>query len=70
MASRAKDDLGEAEVQKNVDEELEQGFRGEKVDPRPNSDYSLQSGPDSPSAHEQLQDAREAQIKDAKESTR
>lgn len=31
----------------------EQGYLGQKVDPRPDSDYSLESGPDSPSAREQ-----------------
>jgi len=35
-------------VQKAVDEETEQGFRGIKVDPLPNSAYSLESGPESP----------------------
>lgn len=44
------DDAGAEEVQKAVDEEQEQGFVGEKVDPRPNSDHSLESGPDSPPA--------------------
>ena len=38
------------QVQEAVDVETEQGYRGVKVDPRPNSDYSLESGPDSPSA--------------------
>lgn len=48
MTDKKQDDFGQAEVQKNVDAEQEQGFRGNKVDPRPNSDYSLESGPDSP----------------------
>jgi hypothetical protein len=52
MAPRKNDDLGEAEVQKNVDAEHDQGYVGVKVDPRPNSAYSLESGPDSPSAVE------------------
>jgi hypothetical protein len=42
------DDLGQAEVQKTVDHEEEQGFRGVKVDPRSDLDYSVQTGPDSP----------------------
>lgn len=44
-ASAAKGD-----VQAKADKETEQGFVGTKVDPRPNSAYSLESGPDSPSA--------------------
>lgn len=40
---------------------VEQGYRGVKADPRPNSDYSLESGPDSPSAAEQRADALRAQ---------
>lgn len=47
---------GEAEakgdVQAQVDAEQERGYFGTKVDPRPNSDYSLESGPDAPSAVE------------------
>ena len=49
MASQKKEaDAGQAEVQKKVDKGEEQGFLGRKVDPRPNSDYSLESGPDAP----------------------
>jgi len=33
---------GVAEVQKRVDEELEQGFRGIEVDPTPNENYTVQ----------------------------
>lgn len=44
------------EAQKATDRAEEQGFLGTKVDPRPNSDYSLESGPDSPSAREQRRD--------------
>jgi hypothetical protein len=40
-----------ADPQKVADKEQEQGFRGLKVDPLPNSAYSLESGPDSPDAH-------------------
>lgn len=46
-AEAAKGDVAE-----KVAEEQEQGFRGSKVDPRPDSEYSLESGPDSPSAVE------------------
>ena len=37
----SKDDGGAAEVQKNVDAENEQGFRGERVDPTPLENYTL-----------------------------
>lgn len=36
------------EIQKAVDEAEKQGFYGVKADPRPNSEYSLESGPESP----------------------
>ncbi len=60
MAAAKKDDLGQAEAQKIADTETEQGFRGQKVDPLPNSEYSLESGPDSPSAAEQAEALAEA----------
>lgn len=49
-----KDDGSKAagDVQKQVDAETEQGFLGEKIDPRDNADYALTSGPDSPPAVE------------------
>lgn len=37
-----------AEVQDAVDQETEQGFRGVKVDEHDDLEYSVQSGPDSP----------------------
>lgn len=43
----------EAEVQDRVDAETDQGFRGTAVDPIPNEEYSLESGPDSPTAADQ-----------------
>jgi hypothetical protein len=46
-AKQAKGD-----VEQKVAKDQEQGFHGTKVDPRPNSDYSLESGPDSPPAVE------------------
>lgn len=36
-----KKDAGKAEVQDNVDEETEHGFRGTKVDPTPDAAYSV-----------------------------
>lgn len=52
MATARKDDAGQADVQKQQDKAEEKGFLGQKVDPRPNSDYSLESGPDAPPVHE------------------
>jgi hypothetical protein len=43
-------DAGQAEAQKLVDQETERGYVGAKVDPVPDEEYSLQSGPDSPTA--------------------
>jgi hypothetical protein len=48
-ASKAAADV-QAAVAKQVDREQEQGYRGRKVDPLPNSAYSLESGPDAPSS--------------------
>lgn len=50
--AKKKDDLGQAEVQQAYDKATKQGFFGLEVDQRPNSEYSLASGPDSPAAHE------------------
>ena len=40
------------DVEEQVQEETDQGFLGTKVDPRPNEDYTLTTGPDAPPAHE------------------
>lgn len=48
------EDHGQEEVQEKVDHIEDTGVLGEKVDPRPDSDYSLKSGPDSPSAAEDI----------------
>ena len=40
------------DVHERMEEANRQGFFGVKVDPRPNSDYSLESGPDSPPTHD------------------
>lgn len=48
--SKSTESAAKGDVQEKADKEHEQGFVGTKVDPRPNSDYSLESGPDSPSA--------------------
>lgn len=46
--TKTKDDAGVHDVEKQADVEREQGFRGVKVDPIPNEEYSLESGPDGP----------------------
>lgn len=46
-------DVGQAEVQKAVDQGEDQGYLGVKVDPLPNTAYSLESGPDAPTIVEQ-----------------
>lgn len=51
-------DKANAEVQSQVDADLERGYRGSVPDERPNSDYSLQSGPDAPELVEQYREAR------------
>jgi hypothetical protein len=48
--AKSEDDHGQAEVQETVDHVEDTGVLGEKVDPRPDSEYSLKSGPESPSA--------------------
>jgi hypothetical protein len=56
MADKKADkqgDAGEAEAQKLADTATDQGFLGRQVDPISNSEYSLQSGPDSPTINEQ-----------------
>lgn len=42
--SSAGDDAGQAEVQARFDKEQEQGYVGRKVDPLPNTAYSLEGG--------------------------
>lgn len=48
MSDTKKQDAGQAETQKLIDKAEEKGYIGETPDPRPNSAYSLESGPDSP----------------------
>lgn len=47
-----------AEVQEKVNADLERGYRGSVPDERPNSDYSLESGPDAPELVDQYREAR------------
>lgn len=41
-------DFGAGEVTQAFEQAQDQGFFGSKVDPLPNSDHSLESGPDAP----------------------
>lgn len=41
-------DEGQAQVDKAVAKEVEQGYHGVRVDPIPNEAYTLTTGPDSP----------------------
>lgn len=41
MAEKKSGDLGQAEVQKRMDEATEQGFIGVEADPTPNENYSV-----------------------------
>lgn len=50
-AHRKEADAAKGDVEEQIDEESAKGFYGEKVDPRPDSDYTLESGPDSPPNH-------------------
>jgi hypothetical protein len=42
----------------------DEGYIGQKVDPRPNEDYSLEGGPDSPSAAEVNADVAQQRAED------
>lgn len=46
--SKTVSDGGAGQVQDAADEQTDQGYIGQKVDPLPNSAHSLESGPDSP----------------------
>ncbi len=50
----SKDDAGQAEVQARSDEAEEKGYLGVAPPGPPNEAFSLESGPESPSAAEQL----------------
>lgn len=56
-AKRAANELDKAHKA-----EQDAGYAGTKVDPRDNSEYSLESGPESPSALEASVDAAKARV--------
>jgi len=57
---KKEDDLGADQVQKMVDKEEEQGYRGAKVDPTPDENYSTQTPPDAPTPETDPEAARKA----------
>lgn len=48
--AKESESAAKGDAQKQVDDEQSKGYVGVKVDPRPNSAYSMESGPDSPPA--------------------
>ncbi len=63
-AKQTKDDAGQAEVQAERDKAREQGYEGTSPSTIPNREFSLQTGPDSPSAHEQQLAAAKQRVED------
>lgn len=47
MAAKSED-AAKGDVQQQVDDEQAQGVLGQKVDPIPDAEYTLTTGPDSP----------------------
>lgn len=53
MAEKRATDAGQAEVQKVAENAEEKGFLGVEADPIDNDEYSLKTGPASPTVAEQ-----------------
>jgi hypothetical protein len=74
MARKSSDekatDAAAAEVQEKVDEETEQGFRGVKVDPTPNENYTLAGVASGAPTPETDPEAAETARKSAQEADR
>jgi hypothetical protein len=68
VATETTGDLGQAQVQQRRDEAAEKGHFGEKPPGPANEEYSLRTGPKSPSALEATIMASEQQLKALKES--
>lgn len=62
MAEKKSADAGQAEAQSTYDEAARKGYYGQVPDQPPNEAYTLQSGPDSPSALEQHVAISEARV--------
>ena len=67
--ARAKQDGGQDEVQATVENQEEKGHIGEKPGGFPNDAFSLESGPDSPSALEQKAAALDQRAEQVRAST-
>lgn len=65
----SKDKQTADNVPTEADLGLDEGYIGTKADPRPNSAYSLESGPDSPSAADSAVDVATARIDALEAST-
>jgi hypothetical protein len=65
-ASKKQDDVGQAEVQGIRDKAREQGYEGYSPSTIPNKEFTLTTGPDSPSAAEQMVKAAEQNLNDLK----
>lgn len=64
------DDVGQKQVQSLRDKHREQGHEGTSPSVIPNEKFALKTGPDSPSAHEQMVQAAEARLAELKEAGR
>ena len=67
-ASKASGSAGQTEVQNQYDEAARRGYFGSVPDQPPNSAYSVQSGPDAPTAFEEHIAINEQRIADQKAS--
>jgi len=65
-AKEKQEDVGQAEVQAARDKAREQGYEGSSPSTIPNKEFSLETGPDSPSAAQMLVAAAEARLNDQK----
>ncbi|HTE62879.1 MAG TPA: hypothetical protein VK631_21170 [Solirubrobacteraceae bacterium] len=62
-------DAGQAQAQSTYDEAAKKGYYGSVPAQPANSEYSLQSGPDSPGALDQTIATHEAKVADMRAST-
>jgi hypothetical protein len=63
-------EVGQNQVQSLRDKHREQGYEGYSPSVIPNEKFALTSGPDSPSAYEQMVQAAEARLAELKEAGR
>lgn len=55
-------DVGQAEVQAKTDAAEEKGFIGSQIDPTPNENYSLETGPEAPTPETDPELAQKAKV--------